>query len=88
MRSSLYLSELPETDLDGREFTVISHNTIERLNFHTEDLTGDVFNDSLRERDLRVEERLKVKISNIPTANSNETTAEHGRSGCPRRSAR
>lgn len=68
-----YLSELPETDLEGREFTVLSRNTTERLNFYTEELTGDVFNDSLRERDLQVEERLNVRIKNIATADSGET---------------
>ena len=60
-----YLSTLPEADMGGRTFTIVAQHTAERFNFSYEEKTGDVINDSILERDNKVEELLNVKFSRI-----------------------
>lgn len=61
-----YLETLPETDFEGRTFTILAQHTPERFNFAQEEKTGDVINDSIIERDTAVEELLNITYARLP----------------------
>lgn len=62
-----YLYEaLPKTDLSGRSFNVLIPTHLESE--YIAELTGNVLEDSIYERNLTVEDALGVKLNFIPTA--------------------
>ncbi|MCI8387332.1 MAG: hypothetical protein HFE63_02555 [Clostridiales bacterium] len=55
---------LPEAqDFNDYEFTAIAQNSNTRQNFYIEELSGDVINDALYQRDIAVCERLNIKFN-------------------------
>ncbi len=60
-----WLDDLPEgMDFGGRTVTILSRVETEKNEFVVEELTGDVINDAIFNRNLGLESRLKVKIAN------------------------
>ena len=58
---------LPEADWDGHNFHILVHGNSEsgwdKNDFHAEELTGELLNDAVFERNAAVEERYNVDIT-------------------------
>ncbi len=58
---------LPEADWDGYNFHILVHGNTEsgwdKNDFHAEELTGDLINDAIYSRNLSVEERYNIDIT-------------------------
>ena len=60
--------DLPETDLDGWTMRILSHHDplSDESTFHAYELTGEVVNDAIYERDLAVKSRFNCEFSLTP----------------------
>ena len=70
-----YLDTLPKENLSGYTFRVIGQSTNERQNFYTDEKDGDVINDAIHERDVKVSERLGVTFEFIALDDRNEVAS-------------
>ena len=66
-----YPDDLPEKDFGGKTYTVLGEGM--SVYFHADELTGEVLNDALYNRDVRVGERFNAKIALSETADAQAT---------------
>ncbi len=73
-----WLDDLPnDLDLGGREVNILSRVETDKNEFVVEELTGDVINDAIFNRNLGLENRLNVKVANTDIqGNDRAGTAE------------
>ena len=60
-----YLEQLPAEDFDAAEIRIVAYHTPDWANFWMEEVTGDVINDAVRQRDIIIEDHYNVKFVNI-----------------------
>ncbi len=63
--------DLPELDFGGQQVTVLYWSDVENGEFDVEELTGEIVNDAIYQRNIDVEDRLKVKYSWVGTPGNN-----------------
>lgn len=66
-----YPDDLPEKDFGGKTYTVLGEGM--SVYFHADELTGEVLNDALYNRDVKVGERFNAKIALSETADAQTT---------------
>ena len=66
-----YPDDLPEKDFGGKTYTVLGEGM--SVYFHADELNGEVLNDALYNRDVKVGERFNVKIALSETADAQAT---------------
>ncbi len=67
--------DLPETNLEGYNFRVYTRDTAHHIKeVYAEELTGEVVNDAVYQRNLNVEERYNVKLSAVEVTEDPEST--------------
>ncbi len=66
-----YDDGLPEKDFGGKTYTVLGEGM--SVYFHADELTGEVLNDALYNRDVKVGDRFNVKIALSETADAQTT---------------
>ena len=67
-----YLKDsLPELDFGGEDVCVLYWSDVENAEFEVEELTGEIVNDAIFQRNTDVEDRLNVKYSWIGTPGNN-----------------
>ena len=70
--SNGYLKDdLPELDFGGQTVTVLYWSDVENAEFEVEELNGEIVNDAIFQRNLDVEDRLKIDFSWIGTPGNN-----------------
>ena len=52
--------DLPELDFGGQQVAVLYWSDVENAEFDVEELTGEIVNDAIYQRNIDVEDRLKV----------------------------
>ena len=63
--------DLPELDFGGEDVSVLYWSDVENAEFEVEELTGEIVNDAIYQRNIDVEDRLKVKYTWIGTPGNN-----------------
>ena len=63
--------DLPELDFGGQTVAVLFWSDVENAEFEVEELTGEIVNDAIYQRNIDVEDRLKVTYSWIGTPGNN-----------------
>ncbi len=66
-----YPDDLPEKDFGGKTYTVLGEGM--SVYFHADELNGEVLNDALYNRDVKVGERFNAKIALSETADAQAT---------------
>lgn len=61
------ISHLPVLDYGGAKITFLYWDDVERPEFFTDEMDGDIVNDAIFVRNAEVESRLNVKLNYIPT---------------------
>ena len=67
-----YPDNLPDMDFGGKTYTVLGEEGMAGF-FHADELTGEVVNDALYNRDVKVGERFNAKITLSSTADAQAT---------------
>ncbi len=60
--------DLPELNYDGQTINLLYWSDVENQEFESEELTGEIVNDAIYERNINVEDRLNVRYNWIGTA--------------------
>lgn len=63
--------DLPELDYGGQQVCVLYWSDVENQEFEAEELTGEIVNDAIFQRNIDVEDRLNVKYSWVGTPGNN-----------------
>ena len=63
--------DLPELDFGGEDIGVLFWSDVENAEFEVEELTGEIVNDAIYQRNIDVEDRLNVKYVWIGTPGNN-----------------
>lgn len=63
--------DLPELDFGGQQVAVLYWSDVENAEFDVEELTGEIVNDAIYQRNIDVEDRLNVKYSWLGTPGNN-----------------
>lgn len=66
----------PNTDLGGKTVTFLYWEDSENIEFFSEDLTGDPISDAIYNRNIAIEDRLKVDLAFVPSPGKYEKQAE------------
>jgi len=75
-----YLENLPTKKYDGKTFTIIGEDTVQRPNFDTGESTGDIFNDAMFNRRITVENLYDLVIEQKSMENRSASNDEVQRS--------
>ena len=71
-----YLSTIPAVDLGGTPFRIVVNDQADRPNLHAGEMTGEIINDAMVERDRKVEEMFNTKIEYTAFDDRNKLTPQ------------